>query len=293
MVLRVLMMIIASTNLALSIDTPYASTLVVDVGNTRTKVAYFEDNHLVHQSFFPTHDTNAYNQLSQWLETEFTALPTITHIALSSVVPPLNHFWVEACQFIKKPLYVLSPSLVSSQLTFDIDNPQQLGADRIAGLLGAQQRYPGEHVVTVDMGTAITLNFLTRSGCYVGGAILNGMQTSINHLTEMAALLPKISLTPTPLKVGKNTTDQMQLNLHFYKAGIKNLITEMAPLAFGHGQPFKIIGTGGDAPLMKDFGLFDVIEPDLKLHGVLQAFRAHQKSEACLKILPNLTPVDA
>ncbi len=271
--------------LACALEDPSLSLLAIDLGNTRTKVALFKGDQIDYQSAYLTHDGTA-KSLLPWLKEKFSTLETVSHLALSSVVPIYDSYWVDLSKALNIPLFTISATTVP-WLSFEIDNPSQMGADRIAGLLGARKNYPHDHIVTVDMGTAITLNFLTKEGCYKGGAILPGLQTSIQSLTEKTAQLASISLTPSPLSLGKNTHDQMQLNVHLYKAGIKTLVQEMAPQAFGPNSLYKIIGTGGDAPLFQALGLFDVIEPDLKLHGVQQAFLAHRKLASGSNTSPN------
>jgi type III pantothenate kinase len=277
MVLKVfLVMLLSSLNLASALETSESPLLVVDVGNTRSKVALLQGEVILHQASFLTHNQEQYNQLIPWLRREFSALDRLSHIAVSSVVPHRNHFWYEVSTSLNCSLFLLSAETSSSLLTFTVDDPSQVGADRIAGLLGAKKLYPNQDLVIVDMGTAITLNFLTSSGFYLGGAIFSGFQTSIDHLTQTAALLSSTPIASIPLTVGKNTQDQLKLNLYFYHAGLKHLIPEMAYQAFGDHGLYKIIGTGGDAPLFASFNLFDVIEPDLKLIGIREAFIASQ-----------------
>lgn len=120
------------------------------------------------------------------------------------------------------------------------------------------------------MGTATTINLLTKDRRYIGGAILTGLQTSMDGLTQATSLLPKIKIVPSKLKVGTSTLDQLQLNFHFYRAGLESLIKELAQQGFGTSEPYMIIGSGGYADKFTHEKLFDKVHPDLKLLGIYQ-----------------------
>lgn len=260
---------------------PSPSTLlVVDLGNTRTKVALFEGDKIVQQNSFLTHDEAHYQTLIPWLKKEHLLLTSTTHIALSSVVPSRTSSWQMASQQLEIPLFSLSGLKACRHISFTIEEPDKIGADRIAGLLGGQKRYPQENLIIIDMGTAITLNVLTKTGLYLGGAILTGLQKAFSSLIQATALLPEMSLTPGPIKIGQTTHEQLDLMIPFYLAGLKELVSKMAVEGFGDAASYKIIGTGGDAFLLKEAGLFNVIDQDLKLLGVWQAFLDHLAFEA-------------
>lgn len=245
--------------------------MVVDIGNTRTKVAVFTQDKLSHSGAFSTNESWPANKIHQWMLKQFKQLPPINCIIVSSVVPSKNNIWQELSQQLSAPVFFITAANTPG-ITFNTESPNDLGADRIAGLVGAATLHPNTNLVIVDMGTATTINLLTRDKTYLGGAILTGAQTSINGLTSATALLPSVTLKPTPIKVGKNTHDQLQLNFNFYSLGLKEMIKRLAQQAFGEDSTYKIIGTGGYAQKFENEKIFDHIQPGLKLLGARQIY---------------------
>jgi type III pantothenate kinase len=253
--------------------------LVIDLGNTLTKIALFDHNGLHYQTSFLTKQTPASEKLLKWLNLEFQDMPLIEAIAISSVVPSYNYYWRDLAKQLNRPIFFLSPE-TTFPIILNLEEPLAMGADRLAGLIGAQKLFPQENVVVVDMGTATTINLLTKENIHPGGAILAGLQTSLNNLMQATALLPTIQLQHTPLRIGKNTKDQLRLNFHFYMAGLKSLSMELAKNVFGPSAPYKVIGTGGYAVRLANLDFFDCYEPDLKLIGIHQAYLEQMVSTA-------------
>lgn len=247
------------------------NVMVVDIGNTRTKVVIFTQDKLTHSGAFSTKEPWPANKIHQWMLKQFKHLPQINCVIISSVVPSKNKIWQELGQQLDAPVFFITATNTPG-ITFSTESPNDLGSDRIAGLVGAAILYPNTNLVIVDMGTATTINLLTQNKIYLGGAILTGAQTSVNGLTSATALLPSVNLKPAPLKVGKNTHDQLQLNFNFYSLGLKEIIKRLAQQAFEGNSTYKIIGTGGYAQKFKNEKIFDHIQLDLKFLGARQIY---------------------
>jgi type III pantothenate kinase len=189
----------------------------------------------------------------------------VKHIAISSVVPPLhpvldawarvyfdvNAFWIEPG--IKTGLKVV------------IDNPQELGADRLVNAVAGLERY-GAPLIVVDFGTATTFDVVSTKKEYLGGLIVPGLKISAEALFQRASRLPRIEITEPERLVGRNTVQAMQAGLFYGYVGQVDGILER--LLQEHPKA-KVISTGGlgriIAPATK---YIQNQEPDLTLEGL-------------------------
>ncbi|MFR6495691.1 MAG: type III pantothenate kinase [Ruminococcus sp.] len=128
---------------------------------------------------------------------------------ISSVVPSINHAVRKAVEKIAHcPVLLVGPG-VKTGLQIAIDNPAQLGSDRVADAVAALHEYQPP-IVIIDMGTATTLFVIDGQRRHIGGMIAPGVGISMNALTEKTAQLPKISLDPPKRCIGSNTVECMK-----------------------------------------------------------------------------------
>ncbi|MBV8458310.1 MAG: type III pantothenate kinase, partial [Acetobacteraceae bacterium] len=147
-----------------------------------------------------------------------------------------------------------------------VDNPDEVGADRLANALAGYQHFGGPLVV-VDFGTATTFDVVGEDGAYLGGVIAPGINLSIEALHHAAARLPRIGIGRPQAVIGRSTVPAMQSGVYWGYVGlIEGLV---ARIKAEYGGPMKVIATGGLAPLIAEGTMvIEKSEPDLTLEGL-------------------------
>lgn len=195
----------------------------------------------------------------------------VQRVAICSVVPQAQYPIRSAClKYFRVDPFVLQAG-VRTGLKVKYRNPHEVGADRIAGAIGAVQLRPASNVIVVDCGTATTFDVVTSAGDYLGGAILPGVGISVDTLAGRTAKLPTVEITRPAVALGRSTIESIQSGVYFGHAGaIRRMVDELKREAFG-GAPAAIIATGGFARLLEPEKLFDDIVPELVLLGLMHA----------------------
>ncbi|MFI5355738.1 MAG: type III pantothenate kinase [Opitutales bacterium] len=238
-------------------------TLVLDLGNSTLFGGVFADDRLVRQ-FRLTAPLPA-----GWAGALRARLRgRIDHVAFCSVVPARTKSVASAVH----RAFGVEPQVLSATANHGLHlayrRPAELGADRVANVLGAQKLCPGRNVIVVDCGTATTLTLLGRNGRLLGGAILPGLGLWSAMLAQRTARLPAIVLRASPKFVGRSTQDALRSGIVRGHAGaIRELLRGSRREAFGRA-PVTVIGTGGWVTHLNDQRLFTRIEPGLILHGL-------------------------
>jgi type III pantothenate kinase len=150
----------------------------------------------------------------------------------------------------------------------DVEEPEQLGADRALNCIAAHARHPGDLIV-IDFGTATTFDVVDFNGAYKGGIIAPGINLSLDALVGNTAKLPRIAIEApkTDSVTGKNTEDQMLIGIYWgYVAMMEGLIERLRAEI---GRPARVIATGGLALLFDQHTrIFDAVDPDLTIEGL-------------------------
>jgi type III pantothenate kinase len=225
--------------------------LTLDVGNTNTVLGVFRDAELIaHWRLTTARDqtVDEYGILTRNLFTLAGFEPNeIGGVIISSVVPPLNGTLAEMARnyFHQRPLFV-EPG-VKTGMAVLVDNPLEVGADRIVNGVAAFEQYGGP-VIVVDFGTAITFDVISERGEYLGGAIAPGLGIASEALFARAARLPRVEIKDPGKVIGKNTAAHMQSGLYF---GTVDMVDGMlSRIKAELGAPAKVIATGGQAGLI-------------------------------------------
>jgi type III pantothenate kinase len=225
--------------------------LTLDVGNTNTVLGVFRGKELVaHWRLTTARDqtVDEYGILTRDLFTLAELEPkAINGIIISSVVPPLNRTLAEMSRkyLSQKPLFV-EPG-VKTGMAVLVDNPLEVGADRIVNGVAAFERYGGPCIV-VDFGTATTFDVISARCEYLGGAIVPGLGISSEALFSRAARLPRVEIKDPGKVIGTNTVAHMQSGLYY---GTVDMIDGMlSRMKAELGGPAKVIATGGYATLL-------------------------------------------
>ena len=220
--------------------------LTVDVGNTQTHFGTWKDDTLVeHWRFATVRDSTADElgaALRNLVELRGVGLADLSASIVSSTVPQLAPEWEEmGRRYLGHDMKVVGPGLKIG-MPIRIDNPRELGADRLVNAVAAHERLGGP-CISVDFGTAITYDVVSAIGEYVGGIITPGVEISLDALTERGAKLPKIDLIAPRALIGKSTVDAIRSGIVYGFAGQVDGIIARLRAELGADTP--TIATGG------------------------------------------------
>jgi len=244
--------------------------LAIDIGNTDTTLGVFEGEELRATWHMATGIHRMADEyaalLLNLLHHQGMDVSEIKEIALCSVVPPLIAIFDELCQryFHLSPLVVGAG--VKTGVRIRMDNPREVGADRIANAAAAHHLYGGPIIIT-DLGTATTFDTVSREGDYLGGAIAPGIGTAAEALFTQAAMLPRVELVHPKRAIGTNTITAMQSGIIFGYVGLIEGI--VARIQQELEERAKVVATGGFAELIaKETAIIDELNPNLTLIGL-------------------------
>src|ERR1700691_3712927 len=250
--------------------------LTLDVGNTNTVLGLyrFATNELITHwrvSTLRTQTADEYGVLFLNLFAMRKVEATdVSAIIISSVVPPLESTLRQVCEryFNLKPMFV-EPG-IKTGMPILVDNPAELGADRLVNGVAAFARYGGPCIV-VDFGTATTFDVISAKGEYIGGVIAPGLAISAEALFSRAARLSRVDVKKPAKVVGTNTVAHIQSGLYYgYIRLVDGNLARMVNETRRPDSPApKIIATGGLARLVVDDSRFiDTIDDMLTLDGL-------------------------
>jgi type III pantothenate kinase len=161
-----------------------------------------------------------------------------------------------------------------------VDNPWEIGADRIISTLAAHELYGGPTIV-IQFGTASSFDCVSAEGAFLGGAIAPGLAISANALASAASRLYQVELAPPPAALGKNTSDCMQSGIVFGHVGLVEGLVARLRAELPGGDRAKVIAHGGLADLMaRVTPSIDIVDPNLILAGLRIAYQRLRGGEA-------------
>jgi type III pantothenate kinase len=225
--------------------------LTMDVGNTNTVLGVFRGTELVANWRLTTardQTVDEYGILTRDLFTLAKLEPSeIGGVVISSVVPPLNWTLGEMSRIYlgQKPLFIEVG--VKTGMAALVDNPLEVGADRIVNGVAAFQQYGGP-VIVVDFGTAITFDAISARGEFLGGAIAPGLGISSEALFSRAARLPRVEIKDPGKVIGTNTVTNIQAGLFYGTVDMVDGI--LSRMKAELGAQSKVVATGGQAKLV-------------------------------------------
>jgi type III pantothenate kinase len=222
--------------------------LAVDVGNTQTHVGAFDGTELVADWRLATRGDSTADEIALMLagslEFRGLSLSQLDRAIVSTVVPRLGPQYERLCErHLDSPCLLVGPA-VKTGMPILIDNPHELGPDRLVNAVAAYERVGGR-CLSVDFGTSINFDVVSDRGEYLGGAIGPGLEISMEALAARAARLPRIELTRPDQAIGRNTRDALQSGFVFGFAGLVDRIA--GRMLEELGEPAKVIATGGMA----------------------------------------------
>lgn len=245
--------------------------LAVDIGNSNIVLGCFEDNEIL---FIERLSTNQYYTSLEYtimikniLELNELSDQTFDGGIISSVVPSVTHTVQQAMlRLTGKPVMVVGPG-VKNGLKIKLDNPAQLGSDRVADAVAAVNNYPCPLII-IDMGTATTISVVDQDKNFLGGMIIPGLRVSLDSLTMRTSQLPKISLDPPKKVIGSNTIDCMKSGIIYSTASSIDGVIERIQEELG--ETCTVISTGGLARAIIPYCRHNIIIDDqLLLKGLM------------------------
>jgi len=250
--------------------------LTLDVGNTNTVLGLYRlasDELITHWrvSTLRTQTADEYGVLFLNLfAMRKVEASEVSAIIISSVVPPLESTLRQVCEryFNLKPMFV-EPG-IKTGMPILVDNPTEVGADRLVNSVAAYARYGGPCVV-VDFGTATTFDMVSAKGEYLGGAIAPGLAISAEALFARAARLSRVDVKKPAKVVGTNTVAAVQSGLYYGYIGLVDGILEriVNETRVPDSPAPKVIATGGLAHLIVDDSRFiETVDDMLTLDGL-------------------------
>lgn len=242
--------------------------LLFDVGNTHIVVGIYKKEILhtwrIGTKSFETED-ELYAHLYPLFNRENIKEKDIDSVVISSVVPSINYILNKLAQkyFNSEAVFVNAKYLNGIELK--VDYPNEVGADRIANIL-ALKKYYGKNAISIDFGTAITIDVLYE-GNFIGGSIIPGINTQMMALFSKTAKLPQVELKFLDYSVGKNTIDNIQIGIiKTVVYGIQQLLKDIEK---EYKRKFEIVITGGIGKslqgVIREFNNYD---PYLTLKGL-------------------------
>ena len=251
------------------------SLLAADIGNSTTDLALMRDGEV--QAHWRV-STDERRTADEWAVLVRGLLghdaAAVDGICVCSTVPAVLHEWRDmlASHFSGVRSVVVEPG-VRTGVPVLMDNPREVGADRILNALAAAHHYDGPTIV-VDFGTATTYDVVTAVGQYVGGAIAPGIEISLEALGRRGAQLRKVELLRPRSVIAKNTVEALQSGMLFgFAAQVEGMVARMGRELGVAADDLNVVATGHLAPLVQDeVACFTDRRPFLTLEGLALVF---------------------
>lgn len=249
--------------------------LAIDVGNTNTVFALYQDETPIAQWRAATSTTRTADEYAVWLYQLMAMnghdVSVIGECIVSTVVPQsLFHLRnLSRRHFGTEPYIVKSASVPGVEVR--IPKPSEVGADRLVTSVGAHVTYGGPLIV-VDSGTATTFDIIAEDGGFEGGLIAPGINLSMQALHDAAAQLPRIAIERPDSVIGTDTVGAMQAGIFWGYIGlIEGLVDRIRA---ERGEAMKVVATGGISSLFEGAtDKIDHFDPDLTIRGLIEIYR--------------------
>lgn len=251
--------------------------LAIDSGNTNIVFAVFgEDGRVVGEWRSSTEANRTADEFGVWLlrvlELEDLKPQDITHAIIATVVPANLYALTQLCQkYFTTTALVVGDAGVDLGIGVKLDNPAEVGADRLVNAVAAVQSY-GRSLICIDFGTATTFDVIDADGDYAGGAIAPGINLSLEALHMAAAKLPRVAVERPKHVIGTDTVSAMQSGVYWgYVSMIEGMV---ARIQAEYGQPMTVIATGGLAGMFsKATEVIQHTDSGLTLRGLFAIFK--------------------
>lgn len=252
--------------------------LTIDIGNTEISLGVFDGEELRVTWHLATRFDRVADEyaalLMKLLEHRSLKLTDVSEIAMCCVVPPLLSGFMDMCRryFNVTPLVIGAG--VKTGVRIRMDNPREVGADRIVNAAAAHRLYGGPTIIT-DFGTATTFDTVSKEGDYLGGVIAPGIGTAAEALFVRAAMLPRVELVRPSHVIGTSTTTAMQSGIIYGYIGLVEGIVSRIQQELG--EKTTVVATGGYAELIaNETKIINAVNPDITLIGLRLIYSMNQ-----------------
>ena len=251
--------------------------LAIDIGNTNITFGIFEGETFKDEFRLPSDrelSVNEYEVLISSLCKDYS----IDGCVIGSVVEELN----DKIETSIMNIYNIEPIMVSNNINTGLkiktDNPDEVGADRIANGVGASMLYKTP-VIVVDFGTATSFDVVNSQGEFIGGVIAPGLNLQMKTLNKFTSKLPKIEVAISNRAIGSNTTDAILSGVIRGSACMIDGLIEQCEKELG--EKATIVATGGYSGLIANYlkRPFDYINPTLTLEGLRQLYKLNSAKD--------------
>ena len=250
--------------------------IVIDVGNTSTGIARFENGRVSHISHINGGIRKRPEACARAIRR--AAGGQVDGAVLGSVVPQVNAAWRTLVRRVADVPLLIVRAGISMQVRVDYPRPRTIGPDRLANACGGVVRY-GAPLIVADFGTGLTFDIITADRRYIGGVIAPGLPLMTDYLFERTALLPRLKLGGTCPRIGRSTKGAMRIGAHI---GYRGMVREIVNyLRESLGDEPHLCATGGYARwAIKGLDMPFVIDPTLTLFGLGCIF---EKQKDCVR----------
>lgn len=245
--------------------------LCIDVGNTETKLAAFDEAGAIAGTWRVTtarrRTADEFGVLfSAFFDAARVPIAGVDAIVISSVVPIVDRPLAEGCEKYFGVRATFFTAAAQSLMEVKTDRPAEVGSDLVAAAIGARELV-GAPAIVVNYGTATTFGAVDRRGAYVGVAIATGLQVALDALVGRAAKLPQVALVAPGTPFGRDTVSAIQAGMVFGAVGqTEELVRRMRGEL---GDDARVIATGGMAPIVAaECPVIERVEPNLVMYGL-------------------------
>ena len=243
--------------------------LTADIGNTSITLGIFDGSALVEEFRLASDKDLSLEEYEVLLKSLFRNY-TVDGCIISSVVEELTKKFKNAADNVFKLDSIVLSTEINTGVKIALDNPQEVGADRIANAAGAYVLY-NHPVIVVDFGTATTFDIVNSKGEFVGGVITLGIMSQLKALNKFTSKLPRIDITTSENAIGHNTADAILSGvIRGTACMIDGLIEQCEKELDSSGQKAVVVATGGYSDLIANYlkRPFDFINPTLTPEGL-------------------------
>ncbi len=243
--------------------------LAIDVGNTNTVLGVMDGEEVRGTIRLTTEDRTTDELgilLMQTLAYQGFQKDMFHGAIVSSVVPSALYGWEKACRRYLGHEPLIVGRKLKTRLKVNVDNPKEVGADRIVNSVAALERW-GAPIIVVDFGTATTIDCVNAAGEYIGGAIAPGFRISEEALFSRTAKLPRVEVARPERAIGRNTIEAIQSGMFHGYIGLVDALARRCREEMG--GDVKVVATGGLANLLgEESEVIEEVDPHLTLRGL-------------------------
>lgn len=252
--------------------------LTADIGNTNTAIGLYENDRLAAHWRLTTVPERTADELEIFLrgllELEKLTGDDVSGVCISSVVPVITTAFREVAGQITNGNVVIVGPGTKTGMQINIDNPREVGADRVVNSVAARERY-GPPCIVVDFGTSTNFDVVGPAGDYLGGSIAPGLVIATNALISGTAALRNVEFNRPRAAIGRGTVEAIQSGAIYGHAGLVDGIMER--IAAEVGGEVQRIATGGLAStVVPHCSSVDTIDEFLTLDGLRMIYEMNQ-----------------